>query len=75
MTELYIGGIAASLAIVFIVEGLKKAFLPTKWAFLAAAIIGILLGIGASLTYQELSLFDGAFLEIKLFFRKAFVTE
>ena len=59
MTELYIGGVAASLAIIAVVEALKRAFLPSKWAFLAAIVLGIGGGIAAAFSYGELSLLEG----------------
>lgn len=43
--ELIFGPLAASLPIKWLVEALKQAFLPTRFALLVSVLLGALLGV------------------------------
>jgi len=47
-TELLIGGVGASVLILILIEALKTAFLPVKYAPLVAIILGVAGGIAAA---------------------------
>ena len=58
MKELAVGGLGVSLAIMAIVEALKQAFLPSRFAFLTSVSLGALAGVFAVLSSQELPWLD-----------------
>ena len=64
MTELTVGGLGVSLAIMAIVEALKQAFLPTRFAFLTSVVLGALAGVFAVLGTPDLPWLDGILLGI-----------
>ena len=64
MTELTVGGLGVSLAIMAIVEALKQAFLPSRFAFLTAVLLGAVAGVFAVMRTPELPWLDGVLLGI-----------
>lgn len=64
MTELTVGGLGVSLAIMAIVEALKQAFLPSRFAFLTSVVLGGLAGVFAVLGTPDLPWLDGILLGV-----------